>query len=291
MPVGIEQWRAGIASVKCCFVLKAHFAVPCIEYIFSIGFAISYLYVFIWSTVFILPCSLIVTSCCTLLKPCSYLSEFQDLTYTFMHLISLIFNRSLYLPSMLYCLTMSLSLSLQHSKAFRHHILISFQNGLYALLIGILLGNGFGWETLDPKIFLSLAGDIESNPGPDRNNGLKFCHWNLNIICARDGIKIPLIEAYNTVYRYDVLAISETMLNSSVENDSIAIEGFSKNIFRNDHPGDNKVGGVCLYYREGLPIKRRKDLECLQEVIAAEITIARKKNPICNSLPKPNPDN
>ena len=49
------------------------------------------------------------------------------------------------------------------------------------------------------------------------------------------------------------------------------------NIFRNDHPGDNKVGGVCLYYCEGLPIKRRKDLECLQEVIVADITIALKK--------------
>ena len=43
MPVGIEQWRAGIASVKCCFVQKAHLAVYFIEYIFSIGFAISLL--------------------------------------------------------------------------------------------------------------------------------------------------------------------------------------------------------------------------------------------------------
>ena len=58
----------------------------------------------------------------------------------------------------------------------------------------------------------------------------KFCHWNLNSICARDGLKFPLIQTYNTVYRYDLLALSETISNSLVENDDIAIEGFGKNI-------------------------------------------------------------
>ena len=72
---------------------------------------------------------------------------------------------------------------------------------------------------------------MEYNPGPNRNDGLKFCHWNLNSICARDGVKIPLFEAYNTIYIYDLLAIFESMLISSVENDNIATEGFSRNIF------------------------------------------------------------
>ena len=67
------------------------------------------------------------------------------------------------------------------------------------------------------------------------------------------------------------------MLNDSVESDDITIDGFSIDIFRNDHPSNNKIGSACLYYREGLPIKRRKDLECLQEMVAAEVIIARKK--------------
>ena len=62
-------------------------------------------------------------------------------------------------------------------------------------------------------------------------------------ICARDSIKIPLIEAYNTIYHYDILALSEAMLNSSIASDSNAIEGFSKDIFRNDHPSNIKTGG------------------------------------------------
>ena len=80
------------------------------------------------------------------------------------------------------------------------------------------------------------------------------------------------------------------MLNSSVEYGNIAIEGFSKDIFRSDHPSNNKIGFVCLYYRQGLPIKRRKDFECLQEVIVAEITIARK-NILFVTVTEAGPDN
>ena len=121
-----------------------------------------------------------------------------------------------------------------------------------------------------------LAGDIELNPGPPTNRGLKFFHWNLNSICARDYAKIPLIEAYNAVHRFDIFAVSETMLDSTISNDDIFIEGFCKEIYRNDHPGNKKVGGVCLYFREGITIKRRSDLETLQEMIVSEINIARK---------------
>ena len=111
---------------------------------------------------------------------------------------------------------------------------MSLPNVIYLLQLEILLDNILVWQAIDAKLFLLLAGDIESNPGPNREQGLKFCHWNLNSICARESMKIPQIEAYNTIYHYDILALSETMLNDSVESDNITIEGFSKNIFRND---------------------------------------------------------
>ena len=75
----------------------------------------------------------------------------------------------------------------------------------------------------------------------------------------------------------DIIAISETTLDHSVTNDDISIDGFSKEIYRSDHPRNTKIGGVCLYFREGLPIKRRTDLELLPEMILSEITLARKK--------------
>ena len=38
-----------------------------------------------------------------------------------------------------------------------------------------------------------------------------------------------------------------------------------------------KVEGVWLYFREGLPIKERIDVQLMQEMIVPEITLACKK--------------
>ena len=67
------------------------------------------------------------------------------------------------------------------------------------------------------------------------------------------------------------------MLNSDIKNEDIYIDGFSTEIYRNDHPSNSKTGGVCVYFRENLPIKRRGDLEFLQEIVVAEINFSRKK--------------
>ena len=48
-----------------------------------------------------------------------------------------------------------------------------------------------------------LVGDIHSNPG-QFDTSLKFCHWNLNGVCTRDKIKIPLLEAYTSIFHYDL---------------------------------------------------------------------------------------
>ena len=85
------------------------------------------------------------------------------------------------------------------------------------------------------QLLISLSGDIEQNPGPNRNGFLQFCHWNLNSISAREQAKIPIIEAYNSIHHYDIFAISETMLNSTVHNDDIFIEGFSREIYRSEN--------------------------------------------------------
>ena len=44
------------------------------------------------------------------------------------------------------------------------------------------------------------------------------------------------------------------------KNEDIIIDGFSIEILRGDHPSGDKQGGVCVYFKENLPIKRRKDL-------------------------------
>ena len=115
------------------------------------------------------------------------------------------------------------------------------------------------------RLLLLVAGDVHPHPAPNHNS-LKFCHWNLNSILTRDEIKISLIEAYNSIFHYDFFAISESLLNESIENNDLFIEGFSKEIFRNDHSSGNKVSGVCLFFKQNIPIKRRQDLLCHNRV-------------------------
>ena len=98
---------------------------------------------------------------------------------------------------------------------------------------------------------------------------------------AHDKLKIALIEDYNAVYHYDVIAISETFLNSKINDSDICIQGFNHDVFRKDHPNDTSRGGVCLYYRENLSITREKNLEILDEAIVWQISIKRKKSLFC----------
>lgn len=67
------------------------------------------------------------------------------------------------------------------------------------------------------------------------------------------------------------------MLSSEIKNEDISIDCFSKDISRNDHPSNSKMGGVCVFFRENLPSKRRQDIELLQEMVVAEINFSRKK--------------
>ena len=121
------------------------------------------------------------------------------------------------------------------------------------------------------------SGDFEIQPDPIKN-ALEFCHWNLNSVLAHDRIKTSLLEAYNSVYNYDILVLGETYLSDDISHDETFIEGFSKNRFRKDDPSGLHKGGVCMYLKEILPIKRHVDLETLcAEGIVTEITVHCKK--------------
>ena len=67
--------------------------------------------------------------------------------------------------------------------------------------------------------------------------------------------------------------MSETFLNSTIDlNDgNINIDGYS--ILRADHPSNNKRGGVCIYFKQSLPLIRRDDLSTMQEAIVTEISV------------------
>ena len=97
-------------------------------------------------------------------------------------------------------------------------------------------------------------GDIEVNPGPKkrRSNYFSCCHWHVKSILTHN--KISLLTAYNTFQRFDIICISETYLDSLVDNKTRNPRVY--NLFRLDYP-NNQKRGVYLYFRENL---------CLREI-------------------------
>ena len=91
---------------------------------------------------------------------------------------------------------------------------------------------------------LFCCGDIETNPGP-KYSSFTFCNWNLNGLTAHDSIKISLIQAYITQHNYDIICLSKTFQNSSIENndDRISVDGY--NLIRAEHPSDSKAMIHC----------------------------------------------
>ena len=117
------------------------------------------------------------------------------------------------------------------------------------------------------------SGDIETNPDPRKSSPIKFCHWKLNGLAAHDFIKVTLIEAFINTHNFDILCLSETFLNSTIDlsDGNINIDGYS--ILTADHPSNNKRGDVCIYFKQSLPLIRRDDLSTMQEAIVTVTSV------------------
>ena len=102
-------------------------------------------------------------------------------------------------------------------------------------------------------IIFNRSGDIEKNPEPKPNSyqSLSICHWNLNSISARNFLKLSLLRAYITVYKSDVICLSETNLDSSILHDDNNLQIPGYNLHREDHPLNVKQGAfttTSLFY-------------------------------------------
>ena len=117
-----------------------------------------------------------------------------------------------------------------------------------------------------------LSGDIETNPGPDT---LDFCTWNLNSIAAYDFLRVALVEAYNSVHKYDLIGIVETHLDATINEARLALDGYI--FYKSNHPQNMKKGGVGLNVKDTQPSKFRPDLAVLPDCVILEVQIERKK--------------
>ena len=125
-------------------------------------------------------------------------------------------------------------------------------------------------------IFLiTLSGDVELNPGPKCKAAqtLSICHWNLNSICAHNFTKLSLLRAYVNIHKFDIVCFSETYLDSSISDESLKISEYY--LIRCDHPSNKKCGGICIYYKNFLPLKVT-GVGLLEECITVDLIISDK---------------
>ena len=120
-----------------------------------------------------------------------------------------------------------------------------------------------------------LSGDVELNPGPNRKAAqtLSVCHWNLNNICAHNFTKLSLLRAFVSVHKFDIICLSEIYLDSSIDDVSLEISGFY--LIHSDHPSNKRRGGICIYYKNFLPLKAT-GVRLLEECIAFDLITNRK---------------
>ena len=106
-------------------------------------------------------------------------------------------------------------------------------------------------------LLIRQSGDIEMNPGPKPNpcHSFSICHWNLNSLAAHNYLKVSLLRAYVAIKKFDVVYLSETYLDSSYlsDNNNFYLPGY--NLVRADHPSNAKNGGVCISFKNSLPLK------------------------------------
>ena len=149
-----------------------------------------------------------------------------------------------------------------------------FQSTSSSYLIRLCGFTHFFWFYIKKII---LSGDVKTNPGPQskRFQECSICHWNLNSIATHSSVKVSLLKMYIIIYNYDVICLSETYLDSSILSDDNNLEIPGYDLIRAHHPSNSKQGGVCVYYRNSLPLKIL-DIFYLQECIVFELKIGNK---------------
>ena len=127
------------------------------------------------------------------------------------------------------------------------------------------------------QLVIYLSNDISKNPGPEpyfQNNFFNFMSWNLYSLAKDNFHRVSLIEAHKSFFNYDLISVSETSLNDSVELPEPLLNKYT--FLPCNNPTNTRRGGVGLFYRNSLPVVFRNDLS-FDESIVVELKFGRKK--------------
>ena len=222
MPVEINQWRATIG----CFCLSMQSLSPLGKAVkpLSILFQVLKLYWFCCSfitiSIFVLPLTLTIH----FLALHSVATQLYFLPlFAHMHCLAKVaIYTAVELLKRAPCGTIGL---IREKRSLVKHFLF-----MYAYFyIGCITCYTLHTQWLIFRTIL-LSGDVETNPDPET---LEFCCWNLNSITAYDFLRVSLLEAYNSVYNYDIIGIIETHLDSTIDDDDRLVTSLYQALWKN----------------------------------------------------------
>jgi len=95
------------------------------------------------------------------------------------------------------------------------------------------------------NLLLLLSSDVHPNPGPftadkEFTSGfLSFCNWNLNSLATNNFSRTTLLNADNTIHKYDIISLCETSLNDETQVPENAIPGYCYHPW--NHPSEKDM--------------------------------------------------
>lgn len=134
----------------------------------------------------------------------------------------------------------------------------------------------FAFFCLTALILLLVAGDVHSNPGPEKDRQTKSLSLlSVNATSIAVPGKIAELADLSHCHNVDIVGVTETWLDDSVASTDFDMDGFQEpeRLDRNRHGG-----GVMVYIANHLVYHRRRDLESNDvEIIWLEILLQNKK--------------
>ena len=97
---------------------------------------------------------------------------------------------------------------------------------------------------------------------------------------------MTLLEVYNMKHNFDIICVSETYLDSSIQHDDNGLHLNGHKLARADSFKNNKRGEVGIYVKEFL-VTRQMELNDFSECIVFEVAIQNKKSYIISLYRSP----
>ena len=83
--------------------------------------------------------------------------------------------------------------------------------------------------------------------------------WNLNSLAKENFQRASIIEAHNSIFKYDLISICKTSLNDSVELPEPLLNEYS--FVSANNPANTRHGGVGLFYKNTLDLSLMTELQ------------------------------